>query len=159
MHDTIGFRRSLTLKSLIYAIPLLLGIIQPAVAEDLVGNASGIRSGEQFSLCDRGKCTRIRLCGIAAPPEGTRDANTALLALHKLIYLKRVRCKPVGQGSVCDGHTDPQSSRRVLAQCFLVGTDTDIAAHLVARAFACDWVRRSGGAYSKTDPGAKCNPP
>jgi micrococcal nuclease len=147
------------LKSLIYTIPLLLATLQPAMAEDLVGHASGIRSGELFSLCDRGKCTRIRLCGIATPSNGTAEANASLFALHKLIYLKRVRCKPVGQGSVCDGHTDPQSSRRTLAQCFLVGTDIDIAARLVAGAFACDRVRRSGGAYSKTDPGAKCNPP
>ena len=61
----------------------------------------------------------------------------------------------VGEGSVCDGKSKPTSHDRTVAQCFI--GKTDIADILVARGYACDWVKFSGGHYSKTVGRAICD--
>lgn len=62
-----------------------------------------------------------------------------------MIEGKLIRCVPVGQGTVCDGRSEPKSHGRTVAQCFVAGAD--IAARMVHAGQACDWRKFSGGAY------------
>lgn len=112
---------------------------------EYVGMVSKIYDGDTFGLCDDTHCVRIRICGIDAPEVGASGADAATNALTKLVSNGRVRCKQVGEGTVCDGRSRPTNRNRIVAQCFV--NDADIAASLVAGGFACDWVKFSGGAY------------
>jgi endonuclease YncB( thermonuclease family) len=59
---------------------------------------------------------------------------------------KRIVCVQVGDGTICDGRSAPTNRGRIVAQCFV--DKIDIAATLVSRGFACDWVKFSGGHYA-----------
>jgi micrococcal nuclease len=127
-------------------------------AAEFVGRVREVIDGRSFVLCNEGGCKTVALCGISIPPDGYPGWDRSLMGLHTLIGNQTVRCVPLGEGTVCDGRTRRRSSTGILGQCFL-GEDVDIAGLLVKRAFACDWVRFSGGHYSSNDPGAQCDPP
>lgn len=116
-------------------------------AADLTGTPDKIYDGDTFAVCDQDKCTKIRVCGIDAPERGSAAALAATTALEGLLAGKTVRCVPVGEGSVCDDRSRKTSRDRVVAQCFVDGKD--VAKIMVGNGHACDWVKFSGGAYSK----------
>jgi micrococcal nuclease len=130
--------------------------VQGAAAADIVGRAERLRDGDTLEVCYETGCTLVRLCGIDAPNPGKPGFESSLVGLKKLVEGKSVRCRPVDEGTVCDGRAARTSVNRVVAQCFLNGTNTDIATEMVAGGFACDWVRFSGGHYSENNTGEQC---
>ncbi|VVT15352.1 thermonuclease family protein [Hoeflea sp. EC-HK425] len=114
---------------------------QPAPAQTIEGTVTRVIDGDTFDF----QALRIRLCGIDAPERGDGGHRQAMRALTALIEGRRVRCVPVGAGSVCDGRSKLFNRKRIVAQCYL-GTH-DIAARMVISGHACDWVKFSGGAY------------
>lgn len=110
------------------------------------GTAGRVVDGDTLWVCDRGVCTKIRLCGIDAPERGQRGYQEATAALSRLVNGKIVRCVQVGGGTPCDGHSRPVNGDRIVAQCY--AGSTDVAAELVRAGFACDWRRFSGGYYA-----------
>lgn len=116
-----------------------------AAGAELKGQVLAIEDGDTFDLCDGGECKRIRICGIDAPEIGSAGASEATAALRELVDGKVVACIQVGNGTVCDGRSRPTNRGRIVAQCFV--DNTDIAASLVARGLACDWIKFSGGHY------------
>jgi endonuclease YncB( thermonuclease family) len=125
-----------------------------ANAAELVGTVTQVRDGDTFDLCNETVCTRIRLCGINAPERGTTGSAEATAALRSLLGDRPVRCVQVGSGTVCDGRSKPTNRGRVVAQCHAGGED--VAAALVSRGLACDWVGFSGGHYSRRGAGRPC---
>ncbi|MDP9138562.1 MAG: hypothetical protein M3N38_10365, partial [Pseudomonadota bacterium] len=124
----------------------------PVAATDLGGYAESLVDGDEFILCEQGNCLNIRLCGINTPSKGTDGHAATTDALGKLILGKRVLCRPVGEGSVCDGLTARESAGRTVAQCFVDDGSVDVAGELVNGGFACDRPSRSDGHYSKDRP-------
>jgi hypothetical protein len=96
----------------------------------------------------------IRLCGIDAPEQRCSGYAEARAALRTIVEGKAVRCIQVGEGTPCDGRSKPTNRERVVAQCFVEGTD--IAAGLVKQGLVCDWRRFSGGYYSRDGKGRQC---
>jgi endonuclease YncB( thermonuclease family) len=127
-------------------------------AAELSGLVKSVIDGDDIELCaDGGPCRDIRLCGIDAPEvECGRSYQDAREALRALVHGKRVRCMQVGGGTPCDGRSKPTNRDRIVAQCFVDGTD--LAGSLVERGFACDWKRFSGGHYSRNGKGRVCPP-
>jgi endonuclease YncB( thermonuclease family) len=125
-------------------------------AVDLDGVGDSVVDGDEFILCKDGKCLNIRLCGIDTPSKGAEGHAAAIDALGKLVLGEQVLCRPVGEGSVCDGLIPADSRGRTVAQCFANGGTVDVAAQLVNGGFACDREKRSGGSYSKDHPDRKC---
>lgn len=112
-----------------------------AEAETIEGRIDHVTDGDTFALAG----LNIRICGIDAPERGQPGADAATQALEALIGDRSVTCVPVGAGSVCDGRSETINRNRVVAQCFVDGSD--IAAEMVQSGHACDWVKFSGGAY------------
>lgn len=112
-----------------------------------VGSADKVRVGDTFWICDQYVCTKVRLCGAEAPEMGEPGSSEARAALQALVAGRRVRCIQVGSGTPCDGRSKPTNGDRIVVQCFV--DDLDLAGALVAQGHACDWVKFSGGAYSK----------
>jgi micrococcal nuclease len=138
-------------------VPLALVLsAQNVLAADIVGRAEKLRGGDTLEVCDEIGCTLVRLCGIDAPNPGRPGFETSLAGLNKIVAGKSVRCRPVEEGTVCDGRAARTSRNRIIAQCFLNGTNIDIANEMVAGGFACDWVRYSGGHYSENNTGEQC---
>lgn len=129
---------------------------QTSHAADLVGFAESVVDGEEFVLCIAGACQNIRLCGIETPSAGNPGHEEAITALSKMVLGERILCRPVGEGSVCDGRTNSTSRGRLVAQCFVVKSGADIAGTLVDSQLACDRVHRSGGYYSKDRVERQC---
>ncbi len=130
-----------------------------ATAGPIDGTVDRVVDGDTLDVCRWSprlsrSCVRIRLCGIDAPEASDPGGPEATRALRMLIGGKALRCIPVGQGSVCDGRSQPTSHDRVVAQCWLSGID--IAAEMVRRGHACDWAKFSGGHYSRTTSGKVC---
>lgn len=109
----------------------------PPPADTVTGQVSHIVDGDTFFI---GK-TRVRLCGIDAPPQGHPGYRQAAKFLQHMIDGKTVRCVPVGAGATCVGRSMPQSSRRLVAQCFL--GRVDVADEMVRKGHAKDWRRRA----------------
>lgn len=107
----------------------------PPPTDAVTGRVSHIVDGDTFFI---GK-TRIRLCGIDAPPQGHPGYRQAAKFLEGLIDGKTVECVPVGAGATCVGRSMPQSSSRLVAQCFLGGID--VADEMVRKGHAKDWRR------------------
>ena len=133
---------------------VLIAIWTSVAAGELNGTADRIADGDTFWLYNSGACTKIRLCGINAPERGQLGYVEAGRVLAELVQAKIVRCRQVGSGTVCDGRSRATNRERIVAQCFTTDGH-DIAAALVERHAACDWVRFSGGAYS-TEHGRRC---
>jgi endonuclease YncB( thermonuclease family) len=138
-------------------VPLAMVLsAQYVLAADIVGRAEKFQDGDTFQVCYETGCTVVRLCGIDAPERNHPGYEASLAGLKKLVGGKSVRCRPVEEGTVCDGRAARLSGSRVIAQCFLNGTNVDIANEMVASGFACDWVRYSGGRYSENNTGEQC---
>jgi micrococcal nuclease len=126
-------------------------------AVEFSGRVMAVPDGDDIRLCaDDGSCTRIRLCGIDAPEKECPGHSEARAGLQALVQGKRLRCIQVGFGTPCDGRSKPTNRDRIVAQCFVEGTD--VAGRLVERGLACDWQRFSGGHYSRSGKGRPCPP-
>jgi hypothetical protein len=140
------------------AVLLVLGCVvtAPIKAADLHGQGQSVVDGDEFMLCDSGNCIDIRLCGIDTPSKGKPGWGETIRELTRLVVDHNVLCRPVGDGSVCDGRIDGMSRGRTVAQCFTEDETVDVAASLVSAGFGCDRVDRSGGYYSKDHPDWQC---
>jgi micrococcal nuclease len=127
-----------------------------AAAADIVGRAEKLQDGDTFQVCYETGCTAIRLCGIDAPERNDAGYEASVAGLKKIVGGKSVRCRPVEEGTICDGRAARSSGSRVIAQCFLNGTNVDIANEMVAGGYACDWVQYSSGHYSENNTGEQC---
>jgi endonuclease YncB( thermonuclease family) len=87
--------------------------------------------------------THYRLLGIAAPdePKDAKDRSTAVML--ELVRAGGVRYEPTGRVTY----------KRLEARCF--NRDGDLAAQMVARGYALDWRKYSGGAYAPQESAAK----
>src|SRR5262245_20434293 len=119
----------------------------PVHAAQISGSVDRTIDGDTFWLCDPVACHKIRLCGVDAPERGDRGSVESTNALDELVRGKEVVCVQVGGGTPCDGRSRPTNRDRIVAQCTVDGID--IAAHLVQAGLACDWIRFSGGYYSR----------
>jgi endonuclease YncB( thermonuclease family) len=90
---------------------------------------------------------KYRLCGIDAPERGQPGSQAATDHLRYLTKGRTIACKPVGEGTPCDGRSERKSHDRIVAQCFVDGKD--IAAEMVRSGHAKDWPRFSGGHYAR----------
>jgi len=132
-------------------------MIASSNAAEFSGLVKTVIDGDDIVVCvDSGSCTDIRLCGIDAPERECPGYREAGAALRDLVEGKRVRCVQVGGGTPCDGRSKPTNRERVVAQCFIDGTD--VAGRLVERGLACDWERFSGRYYSRGGKGRACPP-
>jgi endonuclease YncB( thermonuclease family) len=124
------------------------------VGSSIVGVASKVVDGDTLYVCDEKLCKKIRLCGINAPELKAAGGKQARATLASIVASQTVTCTRVSEGTVCDRRSKPTNRDRVVAQCF-VGKD-DIATLMVERGQACDWVKFSGGHYSRSGRGAVC---
>ena len=154
----------LTLNSIVLLVTMAAGAAE-ATAGTITGSVARVIDGDTFVLCTkpnflgrafgyRSACLRIRVCGIDAPEANDPGGPEATQAMNELIAHKDLRCIPVGEGSVCDGKSRPTSYERLVAQCYL--GDLDIADEMVRTGHACDWLRYSGGHYSKAPGRVRC---
>jgi len=153
MRTSSGAKLSLYERGLLAAIVALL-IATPASATEYTGRVDRVVDGDTFWLCDANACRKMRLCGINAPERGEVGFRRATAALKVIVLTKEVRCVQVGNGTPCDGRSRPTHRDRIVAQCFLV--EIDIAELMVRRGSACDWVKYSGGYYSKDSARRRC---
>jgi micrococcal nuclease len=139
----------------VFAFSIVL-FAQEVAAADIIGRAEKLQDGDTLEVCYETGCTVVRLCGIDAPEPREPGFETSVAGLKKIVGGRSVRCRPVEEGTVCDGRAARMSGNRVIAQCFLNGTNIDIANEMVAAGYACDWVRYSGGHYSENNTGEQC---
>lgn len=125
------------------AIEVWLGRTSP-----LEGQARVI-DGDTFDLCQGGRCTRIRVCGINTPEREEAGYRDARQALRTLVATDRVRCVAVGDGTVCDGRSKRQSHDRVVAQCH-TASGIDIAEHMLRKGLACELTGFTRGYYGRS---------
>jgi endonuclease YncB( thermonuclease family) len=123
-------------------------------ASNIMGIASKIVDGDTLYVCDDKICEKIRLCGIDAPELKAAGGKQARVALASIVTNRTVTSIRVSEGTVCDGRSKPTNRDRIVAQCFV--EQADIAALMVERGQACDWVKFSGGHYSRRGQGAVC---
>jgi endonuclease YncB( thermonuclease family) len=117
----------------------------PATAADYLGKVTAVADGDTFTMESESGNVRVRICGIDAPERGQPGYGQAAGVLANLIEGKTVHCLQVGEGTVCDGRSKPNSRDRIVAQCFL--DKLDIAEEMAKSGNACDWPRFSGGRY------------
>lgn len=112
-----------------------------------VGEVIELDDGDSFTIRERDRTRRIRLCGIDAPEYGRSGYHEASAALSKLILNQTIRCIQVSRGgeTPCDGRSRPKSHDRFVAQCFL--GDKDIAMEMVRAGHACHWRKYDAGYY------------
>ena len=138
----------------IFVLAILSGSTAIGLADELIGTPGKIVDGDTLYVCDATACHKVRLCGIDAPEKGDIRFRSSRSALRDLVGERELRCIRGGEGSICDGRSKATSHDRIVAQCFI--GKTDVADVLVARSYACDWVKFSGGEYSKTVGRAIC---
>lgn len=126
----------------------------PASASDIVGKATHIVDGDTFDVQSEAGVVRIRVCGVDSPERGSKGYSDATEELRALIAGRAVKCVRVGEGSVCDGRSKPTNRNRVVAQCFVDGSD--VAAELIAAGATCDWPKFSGGHYQNIGINGVC---
>jgi endonuclease YncB( thermonuclease family) len=143
------------MKALVLTALAVLLTTTAAEPRDFSGQARAL-DGDDILLCDGNTCTDMRLCGIDAPERGCPCYDEATKALQALVQGKQVKCIQVGGGTPCDGKSPSTNRNRVIAQCFVDGTD--IGGVLVERGLACDWETFSGGYYSRNGKGHTCPP-
>jgi endonuclease YncB( thermonuclease family) len=78
------------------------------------------------------------------------------IALEGFVKDKTIRCVQVGDGTVCDHRSKATSEGRTVAQCFIDGSHADLGDLMVRGGYACDWVKFSGGYYSRDGAGKQC---
>jgi endonuclease YncB( thermonuclease family) len=123
-------------------------------SSEIIGTAGKVVDGDTLWVCDQTSCHKIRLCGIEAPEMAEASGQEARYALKNLVKGRTVICTPVGDGTVCDSRSKSKSFDRTVAQCFI--DEIDIGDALVSSGHACDWVRFSGGHYSRNAGGKAC---
>jgi len=133
----------------------VLVVAAPGFAFEIAGSVDKIADGDTFWVCDANACHKIRLCGVKAPEQGESGYFESAYGLSKLVAGKKVTCIRVGGGTPCDGRSKAISFDRIVAQCFLDGGD--VAITLFQQDLVCDWVKHSGGHYSKGDPTRVCH--
>lgn len=112
------------------------GLPRMAIADQRVeGTVVRIVDGDTFYLS--GVETRIRLWGVDAPERGAPGGAEATRALAEIAAGRRVVCK----------HVDTDRYGRIVGQCFLASGE-DVAALMIARGAAREYLRYSGGYYS-----------
>lgn len=130
-------KKSSGIGALTVALPFVFALAAcddaPPPTDVVAGRVTHIVDGDTFFI---GK-TRVRICGIDAPPQGHPGYRGSAKFLQRLIEGKRVHCLPLGAGADCVGRGMPQSAGRVVAQCF-VG-ETDLADAMVDAGHAKDW--------------------
>jgi endonuclease YncB( thermonuclease family) len=122
--------------------------------DEIIARVGRVVDGDTMDICIGASYIRVRLCGIDAPERGEPGADEATEALRRLVSRETVRCVPVGQGTVCDGRSRSTNRGRLVAQCFINGTD--IGGAMVERGLACDWERFTGGHYCRAGNGSAC---
>jgi endonuclease YncB( thermonuclease family) len=128
----------------------------PGIAKDLYGSGQSVVDGDEFVLCEGTACMNIRLCGIDTPSKGQPGYENTISALQELVVGQKVVCRPVNEGSVCDGISGSKSRGRTIAQCFVQQATIDLAGSLISAGLGCDRPDRSGGFYSKDHPDWQC---
>ena len=128
----------------------------PVCAGDLYGVVKRVTDGDEFVFCAGDACANIRLCGIDTPSNGKPGYKETITALESLVLEKKVACRPLGDGSVCDDFRGLDNRGRTIAQCFVEEATVDVAGALVAAHHACDRTKDSGGYYSKDHPERRC---
>lgn len=129
-------------------------LFSQAHAANLVGVVNYITDGDTFEMQVNGETVKIRVCGIEAPESSEPNFARSRDYLFGHIMKRTVRCVPVGQGSVCDGRSPPRNRDRIVAQCFL--DKQDVGELMIRAGMACDWLRFSGGHYSKIIGNSVC---
>lgn len=132
----------------------LMLLIAPVNAADFVGPVTHMVDGDTFDMRIPGETIRIRLCGVDTPERGATGFKAAKRLLASQIDGRRIRCVPVGDGTVCDGRSPKKSWDRHVAQCYM-GTD-DIALPLIRAGLACDYTKHSGGYYRRAAGAKPC---
>jgi endonuclease YncB( thermonuclease family) len=120
-----------------------------AASADYLGKVTAVVDGDTFTMKSESGRVRVRICGIDAPERGQPGYGQAAGVLATLIEGQQVRCLQVGEGTVCDGKSKPNSRDRIVAQCFI--DKLDIAEEMAKSATACDWPKFSGGHYRISD--------
>jgi endonuclease YncB( thermonuclease family) len=133
---------------------LIFAPLNVPVRAELSGAAGKIVDGDTLWVCNDLECQKFRICGINAPEAGRPGYAEARDALSNFVKGHTMRCVQVGGGTPCDGRSKPFNRDRIVAQCFADGED--VATYLVKRGYACDWVKFSGGHYSRDGTGTVC---
>lgn len=96
-----------------------------------------IVDGDTFYIS--GVDARIRLWGLDAPEKGERGGHRATRMLREIAHGRYVSCKEI----------DKDRYGRIVGQCRLAGGD-DVAALMIESGTATEYLRYSGGYYSRT---------
>ena len=123
--------------------------VPAAASADYLGKVIAVVDGDTFTMESETHRIRVRICGIDAPERGQPGYGQAAGVLSNMIEGKLVHCLQVGEGTVCDGKSKPNSRDRIVAQCFL--DKLDIAEEMTKSGTACDWPKFSGGHYKVSD--------
>jgi endonuclease YncB( thermonuclease family) len=121
---------------------------------EIIATVGRVVDGDTMDICIGASCIRVRLCGINTPERGEPGGAEATEALRTLASRETIRCVPVGQGTICDGRSRATNHGRLVAQCFLDGTD--IGGVMFERGLACDWERFTAGHYRRMVNGRGC---
>jgi hypothetical protein len=90
-------------------------------AADISGHVSKVVDGDTLVVCDDRICEKVRLCGVDAPERGDLASKSATKALSDLVRGRSIWCRPVGEGTVCDGRSKTTSGDRIVASCLRLG--------------------------------------
>ena len=101
------------------------------------GVVARIVDGDTFYI--DGVETRIRLWGLDAPEKGDRGGNRATRMLREIAHGQHVSCREV----------EKDRYGRIVGQCFL-SDGGDVAALMIESGAASEYLRYSGGYYSRT---------
>lgn len=105
----------LIIKTATVVAAVLLGTAPPADAADLTGTLHRVIDGDTFdSRISDGITAHIRLCGIDAPERGSPRYEQASFALKQDLEYGPITCRPVGEGTVCDGRSPRISHDRIV---------------------------------------------
>jgi endonuclease YncB( thermonuclease family) len=122
---------------------LVAALSLPAAASaDYLGKVTAVVDGDTFTMEAESGKVRVRICGIDAPERGQPGYGQAAGVLATMIERKTVHCLQVGEGTVCDGKSKPNSRDRIVAQRFI--GKLDIAEEMAKSGTVCDWPKFSG---------------
>lgn len=110
-----------SINSFVFAALVIAACLHGSIANasDITGTVDNVVDRDTFDICTDQFCPRIRICGFDAPDRSEVGGSAAKAFLASLILGKVVRCRPVGQGTVCDGRSRPTNGNRIVAQCYI----------------------------------------
>lgn len=114
------------------------GVAQRALAPEKTYEGVIVRIVDGDTFYMDGVETRIRLWGLDAPEKDEPGGNRATRMLREIAHGERVSCREV----------DTDRYGRIVGQCFLAG-GRDIAALMIESGAASEYLRYSGGYYSR----------